>query len=207
MLDLYSNQVSGSLPESLTLLKDLKTLHLHKNVLEGELLLECINMKLSGISVELDNNAGFTLPDTLGDLQEVDLLNLSCCSLIGSIPESIGQMSQLQKLDLSYNQLTGAHAFSCLTLFVHTSSPHFFGFRFADSIPDAIGLCVNLVELWLCGNKLTGAVPASLAKLVSLQSLRLNNNRFEDASPEILGQLAKLTFLDLQHNSLPGALP
>ena len=46
------------------------------------------------------------IPEAIGDLTSLYLLNLSHNSLTGPIPKSIGKMGQLGALDLSVNQLT-----------------------------------------------------------------------------------------------------
>ncbi|KAF7110376.1 hypothetical protein CFC21_110492 [Triticum aestivum] len=56
----------------------------------------------------LDNN-NFTgvIPPEIGQLQMLDILNLSSNSLTGEIPQEICNLTNLQILDLSNNQLTG----------------------------------------------------------------------------------------------------
>ncbi|KAG8377053.1 hypothetical protein BUALT_Bualt09G0128000 [Buddleja alternifolia] len=53
------------------------------------------------------NNFHGNIPDTLGDLKSLYLLNLSHNGLTGTIPASIGNLRQLGSLDLSANHLTG----------------------------------------------------------------------------------------------------
>ncbi|KAI4331603.1 hypothetical protein MLD38_029778 [Melastoma candidum] len=47
------------------------------------------------------------IPDTLGDLQALYILNMSYNELSGPIPSSIGNLQQLESLDLSSNKLNG----------------------------------------------------------------------------------------------------
>ena len=92
----------------------------------GELPLELIRMKAKGCEVQLSNNdPGFTLPSNIGELgDDTTELDLSDCSLqgpcitshtqtltsahAGTIPECIDNLTNLQSLDLRYNQLQGA---------------------------------------------------------------------------------------------------
>ncbi|XWS10879.1 hypothetical protein CRYUN_Cryun38cG0035900 [Craigia yunnanensis] len=53
------------------------------------------------------NSLTGTIPNTLGGLTEVCLLNLSYNSLDGMLPGSLGQISFLTELDVSNNNLTG----------------------------------------------------------------------------------------------------
>ena len=49
----------------------------------GELPLSIIKMKTRGVSVSLNDNIGFTLPDNMNDLGDVEKLDLSNCLLTG----------------------------------------------------------------------------------------------------------------------------
>ncbi|KAH6761922.1 hypothetical protein C2S52_019355 [Perilla frutescens var. hirtella] len=53
------------------------------------------------------NNFKGDIPNAIGELNALYLLNLSHNSLTGPIPESFGKLRQLGSLDLSVNQLTG----------------------------------------------------------------------------------------------------
>ncbi|KAL8538247.1 hypothetical protein ACS0TY_000284 [Phlomoides rotata] len=53
------------------------------------------------------NNFIGSIPDSLSNLTSLRLLNLSHNSIHGSIPPALGHMSNLEQLDLSSNQLTG----------------------------------------------------------------------------------------------------
>jgi hypothetical protein len=83
-LVISENYITGSIPKSLGLCRDLQLLDMSSNRLTG------------------------SIPDEIGGLQGLDiLLNLSRNSLTGSIPESFANLSNLANLDLSHNMLTG----------------------------------------------------------------------------------------------------
>ncbi|XP_058214307.1 receptor-like protein 33 [Rhododendron vialii] len=48
------------------------------------------------------------IPDTIGDLKSLYVLNLSHNALTGSIPSSLGNLSKLESLNLSWNKLGGS---------------------------------------------------------------------------------------------------
>jgi hypothetical protein len=81
----------------------------------GELPLSIIKMKTRGVAVQLSFNTGFTLPTNMNELGDIQKLDLSNCSFtgphllpfIGGIPESFGQLENLEELCLSYNKLEG----------------------------------------------------------------------------------------------------
>ncbi|KAL8252106.1 hypothetical protein R6Q59_035799 [Mikania micrantha] len=108
---------------------------------------------------------------------------LSSTGLTGKLPGDIGQFTELQILDLSYNTgLTG-------------------------SITSAIGNLVKLTNLILVGCSFNGQIPPSIGNLERLRYLSLNNNGFIGSIPASLGRLKNLYWLDLSANQLTGSLP
>ncbi|KAH0782966.1 hypothetical protein KY290_002564 [Solanum tuberosum] len=53
------------------------------------------------------NNFVGNIPETVGDLRSLYLLNISHNNLTGQIPPAIGNLKQLESLDLSFNKLGG----------------------------------------------------------------------------------------------------
>ncbi|KAK6151852.1 hypothetical protein DH2020_014487 [Rehmannia glutinosa] len=102
-------------------------------------------------------------------------------NLIGEIPDAIGNMSALEYLDLSVNQLSG-------------------------SIPDGLFLLNNLTFLFLYKNSLSGFIPRRVEAL-KLQVLDLSNNTLTGTIPEDFGNLTSLTGLALFFNQLSGEVP
>lgn len=120
-----------------------------------------------GVTVQTDRVTKLLLPDN---------------NLAGSIPPSIGDLSNLTSLYLISNQLTG-------------------------NIPSALGNLTKLDTLSLGGNGLTGDIPFSLGNLINLTFLNLRINKLSGNIPFSLANLKKLTVLDLKNNSLDGPIP
>ncbi|CAI9095868.1 OLC1v1031897C1 [Oldenlandia corymbosa var. corymbosa] len=79
-----------------------------------------VNLTIKGVELELGriltiytvmdfscNNFQGEIPDAIGELSALYLLNLSHNSFTGPVPASMGKLAQLGSLDLSVNQLTG----------------------------------------------------------------------------------------------------
>ncbi|MEW5938527.1 MAG: COR domain-containing protein [Chloroflexota bacterium] len=120
------------------------------------------------------------LPESLWQLTQLQELDLSDNQL-RTLPESLGQLTQLQELDLSDNQLR--------------------------ALPESLEQLTELLGLKVSSNQLE-ALPDSLWQLTQLHSLDLSRNQLK-ALPESLGRLTFLYSLDLGGNpltSLPESL-
>lgn len=152
------------------------------------------------------NNLVGTLPASLQDLTNLQNLSLKFNQLTGSIPPELGNLANLQYLYLRNNGLTG----SIPTEFVGLSSLLDFGVSFnqlSGSIPVGLGTVSTLQKLFLSNNHFTGSVPSQLGNLANLMVLRLNSNCLSGEIPSNLGGLTNLQSLRLGSNQLSGAIP
>ena len=99
------------------------------------------NGRVTRLYIRLNNLVG-QIPDELGDLSELEYLDLRSNYLNGQIPSSLGNLNQLTFLSLHTNQLTGP-------------------------IPDALGNLKNLEFVRFAGNSLTECVPEGLNYLLT----------------------------------------
>ena len=113
------------------------------------------------------------LPESLGQLTQMQTLEIYGNQLT-SLPEWLGQLTQLKALKLVDNQLR--------------------------SLPLSLGQLTQLQTLYLSRNQLKG-LPKSLSQLALSQTLDLSRNRLT-LLPEWLGQLSQLQTLDLNWNDL-----
>jgi hypothetical protein len=102
MLDLSDSCLVGSLPSSMHKLK-LDHVDLSNNRLCGDIPVEIIRAISDGLKVSLHDNSGFTLPEDLGELSDIEEINLYDCSLTGAIPLSVIRCKALKRLDLGCN--------------------------------------------------------------------------------------------------------
>lgn len=124
-------------------------------------------------SVNLARLGLTSLPECLGQLTQIQLLDLSC-NLLTEIPEWLGQLTRIQVLDISYNRL--------------------------EMLPESIGYLTQIWRLDLSNNKLK-ALPDSINQLTQLWRLDLSNNKLRSL-PETINQLTQLESLDLRSNEL-----
>jgi Leucine-rich repeat (LRR) protein len=157
---------------------------------------------------ELDLRGGYynkapkltELPESLGQLTQLQSLNLGSNQLT-ALPDWLGQLTQLQLLNLSGNQLTTLPAsLGQLTRLLSLDLSR----NQLTALPEWLGQLMQLQSLNLSGNQLT-ALPEWLGQLTQLQSLNLSGNQLTTL-PASLGQLTRLLSLDLSRDQLT-ALP
>ena len=118
-----------------------------------------------------------SIPSSLGSLSNLYYLGLSSNGLTGSIPASLGSLSNLEYFRLDRNDLTG-------------------------SIPSSLG---NLTEVWnfeLQDNNISGSIPSSFGNMSDLEILILQGNELAGQIPTSIGNLSKLGVTPLQLNAV-----
>ena len=114
------------------------------------------------------------MPEALGQLTQLQRLNLAGNQLT-AVPEALGQLTQLKRCTAN-NQLTAVRKASC------KSCP----WQPIDGGAEALGQLSQLQELDLANNQLT-AVPETFQRLTSLQELYLHGNEALGLPMEVLG--------------------
>ncbi len=147
-------------------------------------------LDLSGISLT-------ELPPELWNLRNLKVLKLGyeytgTKNQLTQIPAEIGNLTQLQALDISHNQLTALPEW--LGQLTQLQSLNLFGNQLT-TLPEWLGQLTQLQSLNVSYNQLN-ALPKSLIKFRQLQSLVLSGNP-AIVLPKWLGQLSQLKSLDL----------
>jgi Leucine-rich repeat (LRR) protein len=121
-------------------------------------------------------------------------------------PLLICNLSSLEVLDLSYNNLSGMLP-PCLGNF---SSPlsvlQLQSNNFHGTIPKTWSKGSSLKMIDLSENQLQGQLPRSMANCTMLEYLHVGNNQINDTFPFWLGNLSQLKVLVLRYNAFHGAI-
>lgn len=134
---------------------------------------------------------------------QITKLNLSANNLIGALPESIGDLTQLQYCDLHDNKLSGAIPAglnNCTQIVYLDLSGNMF-----DNVI-LLNALNKLVMLDLSFNNLT-ALPALNNSLPQLEYLAFKNNSLSDGLPSNWSAYVKLRYLDVSENEFSGEIP
>src|SRR5712692_1364493 len=141
-----------------------------------------------------------SLPESLGQLTHLQHLDVTGNQLT-ALPESLGNLLHLEKMHADRNQLTALPATLCQLTNLETL--RVYGNQLA-SLPASIGQLTRLKDISAGRNQLI-SLPESLWQLIHLQSLNVAENQLSSLS-ESIGNLTGLHTLDLGHNELT-ALP
>ncbi|TVU25932.1 hypothetical protein EJB05_28453, partial [Eragrostis curvula] len=181
-LNLSCNSLTGELPD-LSSLTALDTLDVANNYFSGRFPAWVGNMSgLVTLSVGINNYDQGETPASIGNLKNLTYLYLAGCSLTGTIPDSIFELTALETLDMSMNNLAG-------------------------TIPGAIGNLRNLWKIELYKNNLSGDLPPELGKLTGLREIDVSRNQLSGGIPAAMVALKGFTVIQLYHNNLSGPIP
>ncbi|KQK19243.1 putative leucine-rich repeat receptor-like serine/threonine-protein kinase At2g24130 [Brachypodium distachyon] len=221
-LVLWSNNLVGGIPRSLSNSTKLRWLLLESNFLTGELPgsdmfgamrgLELLYLSFNYLQSP-GNNSSDLEPFFAGLTNCTGLKELGIAGndLAGTIPETVGRLLApgLVQLHLEFNSLSGSIPASLSGLAnltaLNLSHNHLNG-----SIPPGIFSGMRRLErLHLSDNFLSGEIPTSLAAVPRLGLLDFSNNLLTGAIPDTLcsSNLTQLRVLSLHHNRLAGAIP
>jgi Leucine-rich repeat (LRR) protein len=135
-------------------------------------------------------------------------LQLGDLNFTGQITPSIGNLTFLRELNLSYNHFSGQlpplnRLIKLNSLFPRENLLH-------ENIQDALIALTNCSELtWLdlSSNSLTGNIPPTFSNIMNLAGIYLDGYQLEGSIPEELWQLPDIELVTLNSNRLSGRVP
>ncbi|CAF1919219.1 BnaC02g31280D [Brassica napus] len=218
------NKFTGEIPASLYNLTKIKVIRAAFNHLEGTItsglgnlpFLEMYNIgfnlgvipvSIGNLSKHLStllmggNRFSGKIPESIGYLTGLRLLNISDNSLTGEIPQDIGKLKDLQELELARNQLTGRIPDSIGDLGALNK------INLAQNKLEDISSLESLVSLDLSSNNFSGHIPSSIKDCQSLENLKMVGNNLDGPIPDALAEVKGLEFLDLSSNQHSGVIP
>lgn len=157
--------------------------------------------------LDLSNNRlKGSIPDAIGEMSNLEYLVLSANTLTGSLPRTLDEMTSIVELDLSKNKIegilpTGLQGLVQLkALYV---SPPFLALKNSSNFS-------TLLMLWshfqINDNLMTGPLPNDWS-LYSIETLDFTNNEFLGHLPHSQFQLTTLVTFKLSNNFLTGTIP
>src|SRR6266699_1816894 len=123
-------------------------------------------------------------------------VSLRYCALT-SLPESLGQLTHLQRLDVTGNQLTALP--ESLGNLLHLKKL-FLDENQLAALPESLGNLLHLEEMHADRNQLT-TLPATLSQLTNLETLRVYGNQLASL-PANIDQLTRLKDVSVGRNQL-----
>ncbi|KAL6334062.1 hypothetical protein AAG906_001819 [Vitis piasezkii] len=207
LLDLSNASISGSIPKWFWNISfTMQHLLLYHNQLQGVYLLDLSYNKFSG-----------PIPLSIGEsMLDLHYLLLSKNQITGTIPNSIGHITSLQVIDFSRNNLIGSIPYTinnCSSLISlgqlqWLESLHLNDNKLIGELPSSFQNLSRLELLDLSYNQLSGKVPSWIGTaFIDLVILNLRSNVFFGRLPSQFSNLSSLHVLDLAQNNLMGEIP
>ncbi|XP_058071781.1 probable LRR receptor-like serine/threonine-protein kinase At1g56140 isoform X5 [Magnolia sinica] len=162
--------------------------------------------RITKLKVDSQISRGHIIPEAIGKLTHLTVLNLRGNYLTGPLPSSIGNLRAMQDLNLNTNLLSGSipkelgNLRNLTSLSLGTNS-------FNGSLPPEMGNLVNLQGLFLDSIGVSGPIPSTFANLVNLETLWVFDNEHTGTIPDFIGNWSKLKFLYLHGNAFQGPIP
>ncbi|OAY55489.2 hypothetical protein MANES_03G126200v8 [Manihot esculenta] len=205
-IDLSNNFLTGTIPASIGNLTTLPILYIHMNQLSGSIPQELGMLKfVTEIDLSVNSLTG-TIPTSIGNLTNLWALSLISNQLSGSIPQEIGMLRSLTELALSQNNLYGPIPASIGNL-TALSSLYLTDNQLFNSLPREIGKLTKLTTLFLEMNELSGTLPSEMNNFTLLEVFIIYSNRFTGQLPQDICIGEGLKSFAINGNDFTGPIP
>ncbi|CAA0838386.1 Protein kinase family protein with leucine-rich repeat domain [Striga hermonthica] len=227
ILDLSMNEMEGSLPNGLFLMRNLSFVYLYENGFSGWIPQVIESLGLVEIDLARNSLTG-KIPQDFCKLEKLELLNLYVNNLFGELPQGIGLLPNLKTLKIFTNNLSGIlppeigiHSklkdFEfCMNKFIGSLPQNLcvngaligivaFKNNLIGEIPKSLGSCKTLNNVQVYENNLSGQIPLALFSLPNMILLMFSDNKFTGKLPSKIG--ANVSTLEMSHNLFSGEIP
>ncbi|XP_042515256.1 probable LRR receptor-like serine/threonine-protein kinase At3g47570 [Macadamia integrifolia] len=215
ILALGGNKLSDTFPPSIYNISSLGVLDVYDNQLQGNLPPNLgFNLpNLFGFQIAANQFHG-SLPASISNLSNLKQINVERNNLTGKVAIHFGGLSRLNWLSLADNHLGSGEAgddlgfINTLTNCSSLAKLWLGANQFGGVLPNSIAnLSIQLRDLTMPLNQISGKIPVHMENLVSLQRLTLSYNLLEGIIPTSIGGLQMLNELDLVGNGFTGQIP
>ncbi|KAJ0100605.1 hypothetical protein Patl1_20862 [Pistacia atlantica] len=220
-LKVYSQDVSGEIPDELWTLTSLTNLNLGLNFLTGPLSPSIANLTAMQYMDLGINSLSGELPKELGLLSELIVLGIGTNNFSGPLPPELGNLTKLEQLYIDSSGVSGeipssfANLQSLVTVWASDT-------ELTGKIPDFIGtnwsklnvfsvynfLVLHIIAGRLQGNSFEGPIPSSFSNLTSLTELRISDlSNGSSLSLAFIRDMKSLSTLELRNNNISDTIP
>ncbi|XP_065625273.1 probable LRR receptor-like serine/threonine-protein kinase At3g47570 [Quercus suber] len=208
VLGINDNNFGGELPKCIgNFSTTLTQLVLANNKISGKIPTELGNLiNLERLEMQQNKFSG-NIPHEIGKLHKLQVLTLNTNNFYGNIPSSIGNLTILIRLELHENNLQGNIPLSlskCQNLFTLNLANNNLNGLISSQV---IRLSFSLVFLNLAANQFTGVLPMEIGNFINLERLDISKNMFFGKIPASLGSCIKLEYLYMGKNLFQGIIP
>ncbi|KAH0858012.1 hypothetical protein HID58_086273 [Brassica napus] len=225
--DLSVNSFSSVFPPVVYNWSSLEYLNIFRNGFSGNLRPTFGNLlpNLRGLYIGNNSLTG-AIPTTLPNISTLQDLRMEVNGLVGSIPPGFGKLRNLQSISLHSNFLGSNFSgdldfLDALTNCTQLQSISVANNTLGGDLPTSISnLSINLMELTLQMNFISGSISRDIGNLISLQSLwrdtifyrkhyslYVENNKLSGTLPLEILKIVRLVVLSISDNYLTGFLP
>ena len=153
-----------------------------------------------------ENNLTGTIPESIGNLVNLQGIFMRSNKLTGEIPATIGNLTMLHSIWLDNNALSGSIPESICNL-KELAVIYLDINKLSGEIPEEIGNLTELISFSAINNSLTGNIPESICNLKKLETLIVTSNQLSGELPASIGNLTNMKYFEVGYNNLTGAIP
>eukprot|EP00978_Attheya_sp_CCMP212_P001284 scaffold2665_cov64-Attheya_sp.AAC.1 len=182
VIEIFGNNLVGTLPEELASLTFLTYLFLEMNGLKGTLPHWLSSYRYLIQFSFYSNQFTGEIPDGVYELEDLDYFDVTANMLTGTVSTQIGKLGKLWLFDVADNMMTG-------------------------TIPTEIGSLPNLVSANWGANPFDTTLPTEIGRLGAIRVFFMFNIGLKGTIPTEIGLMTDLEYIRVDLNLLEGSIP